>query len=197
MRRASIQGNVEGPPTSATTYHGPQHEGEGPNDYVTKKQLDDLIGLLNNQLLVMSKWMETQDEKQMQNQIASLEVMRQYNESQVYVIHNLAAAVTKLEDKINSIDPIYKDEQQKETPIPPTPREEDEKTPSCASIEQIEIDGVLKELAPTEVGDESLCGEEEDRRHNLLENLTARSLRPQCSKVVAKRPALAPLRSTM
>ena len=63
----------------------------------------------------------------------------------------------------------------------------------------MQIIGVLRALepVPTEIGDESLMGvseseEEQSLGPRVLHGLQERSLRAQCAKIVAGRPAMVP-----
>ena len=80
-----------------------------------------------------------------------------------------------------------------------TTPQDGEPTPT-SSIQEGELEGILTALAPTEIGDTSLHGEDDEEmepcKSNVLEDLTQRSLRAQCAKVVMQRPALAPFRSS-
>ena len=81
LRRAGIQASLDGAPAPATIHGQHEQQMQHPGQVAaSQQQIDSLVHLLNNQLELMNKWMTTQSEQHVQDQMGLLEVMRQYIE---------------------------------------------------------------------------------------------------------------------
>ena len=110
MKRAGIRADILGHPAMATPQSAQpaasgQHPDERHTSFVTKDQMDNIISLLNSQLQVLQQWMATQDEKHTRDQLSTLQVIGGFNQAQTDAMHGLAAAVDRLEGKMQEMEP--------------------------------------------------------------------------------------------